>query len=190
MNDILVFVRTTHTYKTEGIILGRKNFGEADRLLTILTPRYGKVCVIAKGIRRPMSRKRSQLELFNEVTLFLAKGRNLDIITEAEVKNDFKAWRKDLLKVGVAYHLSEVVEKLTREGEELPRVYSLLLNAFTYLDSVGYWQLHEWITYFKEELLSDLGFLSGKKDVGDLDMYIEQLTQSKLKTKRFLKTLE
>lgn len=183
-------MRITHTYKTEGIILSRKNIGEADRLLTILTKQHGKIRVIAKGVRRPMSRKRSHLELFNQVNLFLAKGRNLDIITEAEAKNDFKLWRKDLLRIGMAYHLSEVVEKLTREGEELPQVYKLLSDALLNLDRISYWQLHEYSLHFKEELLRDLGFLTGKKDVGDLDMYIEQLTQSRLKTKRFLKTLE
>lgn len=179
---------TTRSYKTEAIILARRNFGEADKILTLLTKYHGKLLVIAKGVRRPTSRKRGSLELFNQVTLFLVKGKNLDIVTEAETKKNFDAWRGDLLKVGVAYHLSEIINKLTREGQEVKHVYELASDAFSDLHSVEFWKLHEFISNFKKNILTSLGFLDGSGGRKDLDSYIEDLTQSKLKTRRFLRS--
>ncbi len=178
-----------HSYKAEAIVLSRRNFGEADKILTVLTKHQGKLRAIAKGIRRPASRKRGSLELFNGVVIFLAKGRNLDIITEAQTKDSFSGWRKDLLRVGIAYHLVEVVNKLTREDQEVKRVYELLYSAFLRLETVDFWKIHELVVNFKKEILEDLGFMASGRSVGNLDSYIEELSQSKLRTIRFLRTL-
>ena len=59
--------------------------------------------------------------------MLLIKGKNMDLVADTEIKNDFSAWRKDLKRVGVAYHLSEVVEKLTPESQELGSVFDLLV---------------------------------------------------------------
>lgn len=178
------------TYATEAVILARKNYGEADRLLTVFSKHYGKLRVIAKGIRRPTSRKKGALELFNHVKLFLAKGKNLDIITEAETKDSFYQWRKDLTKVGVAYHLSELVTRLLPEHQEHKEVFDLLLASFQALSDIDYWSLYPFIQSFKIRLLEELGFLErGRNAPRDLDYFIEDLINSELKTKRFLKTL-
>lgn len=178
------------TYFTEAVILARKNYGEADRLLVIFSKHYGKLRVIAKGIRRPTSRKKGALELFNHVRLFLAKGKNLDIITEAEAKDSFSGWRKDLTKVGVAYHLSELVTRLLPEHQEHKEVFELLLESFRSLSKLDYWSLYPFIQLFKIGLLEELGYLErGGNAPRDLDHFIEDLINSELKTKRFLKTL-
>ena len=114
------------TYKTEAIVLSRRNFGEADKILTIFTKHYGKIRALAKGVRRMKSRKGGNVELFNQVSLVLAKGKNLDIITEVELKNSFRFWRQNLNRVGVAYYLVELVESLTPEGQANRFAYRLL----------------------------------------------------------------
>lgn len=177
------------SYKTEAIILARRNFGEADRILTVLTKHYGKLRVIAKGIRRPSSRKRGSLELFSQVVIFLARGKTFDIITEAEIKNNFNLWRGNLRRVGIAYHLSEVVNKLTRDGQELPQLYDLLSRAFSHLEKVEEEKLPAFINIAKKRILVELGFLVPEKQQLNLDLYIEDLIQGKLKTKRFLHSL-
>lgn len=178
------------TYSTEAIVLGRKNYGEADRLLTVFSKHYGKLRVIAKGIRRPTSRKKSALELFSHVRLFLTRGKVLDIITDAEIKNRFLGWRKDLAKVGVAYHLSELVTRLSAEHQEHKEVFNLLLASFGKLADVDYWSLYPFIQSFKVRLLEELGFLErGKPGLKNLDFYIEDLINGQLRTKRFLKVL-
>lgn len=178
------------TYATEAVILGRKNYGEADRLLTVFSKHYGKLRIIAKGIRRPTSRKKGALELFCHVRLFLAKGKNLDIVTEAEIKDGFFGWRKDLTKVGVAYHLAELVTRLLPEHQEHKEVFELLLESFQSLSKLDYWSLYPFIRSFKTGLLEELGYLErGRNAPRDLDYFIEDLINSELKTKRFLKTL-
>lgn len=178
------------TYSTEGIVLSRKNFGEADKILTIFTKFHGKLRVVARGVRRINSRKKSSLELFNHVRLFLVKGKNMDIVAEAEVKHNFTPWRKDLMRVGIAYHLSEVVNRLTPEQQEHREIFDLLIDAFSSLDQLDFWAIYPFVQSFKVRLLEELGFLErGKPVPKNLDIYIEDLINGNLKTKRFLATL-
>src|SRR5215472_14024187 len=93
------FVRgRERTYRTEAIVLRRKDIGEADRILTLFTPQLGKVRAVAKGIRKPRSRKAGHLELFTCTRLLLAVGRDLDIITQAEGLEPYRPLRDDLLR--------------------------------------------------------------------------------------------
>lgn len=178
------------TYSTEGIILSRRNFGEADRILIIFTKFHGKVRAVARGVRRINSRKKGSLELFNHVKLFLVKGRSLPHIAEVEVKHSFPDWRKDLLRVGIAYHLSEVTNRLTPEEQEHKEVFALLLKAFSGLDKLDFWAIYPFVQTFKVKLLEELGFLErGKPVPKNLDIYIEDLINGQLKTKKFLQSL-
>ena len=70
-------------YKTEGIVLRSMDLGEADRVLTVLTPRLGKLRVIAKGVRRHAIAIGGGLEPFSDVQLVLAVGRTFDVVTSA-----------------------------------------------------------------------------------------------------------
>jgi DNA repair protein RecO (recombination protein O) len=114
-------------YRTEAIVLKRTDFGEADRLLTLYTPGLGKLRAIAKGIRRPTSRKSGHLELFTHSQLLIAKGRNLDIITQAETITAFKPLRHDLLRLTYAYYVAELVDRFAEEGVDNRPLYDLLL---------------------------------------------------------------
>ena len=66
--------------RTEAIVLRQQVFGEADRILTLLTPNRGKVAAIAKGVRRISSRKAGHLDLFMRADVLMTIARNLDII--------------------------------------------------------------------------------------------------------------
>ncbi len=93
-------------YRTEAVVLKRSDFGEADRLLTLYTPRLGKCRVLAKGVRRLTSRKAGHLELFTHAQLLVAKARSLDIVTQAETIDAYANLRKDLLRASRAYSQS------------------------------------------------------------------------------------
>ena len=105
------------TYTSEGIILARKNYGEADRIISVFSKDQGRVSMMAKGARRPKSRKRGHIEVFNRVRFQAITGRGLDIMTEAEVIDDFKQIRTSLKKISLAYYLAEVIGRITHEGE-------------------------------------------------------------------------
>lgn len=179
------------TYSTEAVILARRNFGEADRLVTLFSKHYGKLRVLAKGVRRPKSRKRGDLETFNQVRLLLARGRNLDIITETELKNSFSSWRKNLARIGVAYHLAEVVNRLTAEEQESKQIFDLLVDSFSKLSTAPLPKLYSFAQKFKIRVLEELGYLEkGKPFSKNLDTYIEDLINGRLRTKNFLERLK
>ena len=114
-------------YRTEAVVLRRHDVGEADRLLTLYTPGMGKVRAIAKGIRKPTSRKAGHLELFAHSTLLVARGQNLDIITQAEMLHPFRPLREDLERLTYAHYAAELLDRFAAEGQENPLAFDLLV---------------------------------------------------------------
>jgi DNA repair protein RecO (recombination protein O) len=137
------------TYRTEAIVLRRKDIGEADRILTLFTPQRGKVRAVAKGIRKPRSRKAGHLELFTCTRLLLAVGRDLDIITQAEVLDPYRPLRDDLLRNAYGAYMVELLDRFTPDAEENAELYDLLRQGLTWAataDHLGlaarYYELH------------------------------------------------
>lgn len=120
-------------YRTEAIILKHSDMGEADRLLTVLTPYRGKLRLVAKGVRKPTSRKAGHLESLTRSQLLVARGRNLDLITQAEMIEPYVALRRDLWRLSHAYYVAELVDGFSEEGSEAPRLYSLVCDALTWI---------------------------------------------------------
>ena len=126
-----------HVYRTEAIILRAADFGEADRLLTLLTLKHGKLRAIAKGVRRATSRQGGHLQLFSHVEAVLAVGRELDIVTQSEVRQPFRAVREDLERTSHAYFLVELVDGLVEERSQSPEVFGLTLAGLLALERGG-----------------------------------------------------
>ena len=120
-------------YRTEGIILRRTDFGEADRLLTVFTPERGKLKLIAKGARKPTSRKSGHVELFSHGQFLVAVGRELDILTQAETLEPYLPLREDLLRTTYAYYVAELADAFTAERDENRPLFELLKDAFGWL---------------------------------------------------------
>ena len=118
-------------FTSEGIVISRKNYSEADRILVIYTNDYGKLFVMAKGVRKLKSKKRGHLEVFSHIKFSASKGSGIDVMTEVESINDFHKIKKDLKKVALAYYFMEVVFKLTSQEEKNKELFRLILN---YLD--------------------------------------------------------
>lgn len=156
-------------YRVEAIILKRTDFGEADRILTLFTPDLGKLRAIAKGARKPSSRKSGHIELFTYSMLLLAKGRHLDVVTQADTLDAFMPLRVSLERLGYAYYLAELLDRFSEEGDPASRVssfsrsstvsdvaaenrpiFELLLHSLRWLGDVGsdpallarYFELH------------------------------------------------
>ena len=81
-------------YRDEGVVLRVQKLGEADRIVTLLTRRTGRVRAVGKGVRRTTSRFGARLEPFSHVDLQLWTGRSLDIVTQAET---IGAYGKDIV---------------------------------------------------------------------------------------------
>lgn len=121
-------------HRTEGIVLKRRDFGEADRILTIYTLHLGKIHAVAKGIRRIASRKSGHVELFTHSRLMLAEGRNLYVLTQADTLHAYSAIRQGLLRTTYAYHIAELMDRFIQEGAESREAFVLLRDT---LHSLG-----------------------------------------------------
>ncbi len=144
------------TYKTEAVALRQIPLGEADRILTIYTPDMGKLRVVAKGIRRTKSRLGGHLELLNCVSVSLSQGRNLDVITEAQVIQSFRGFRDDLRLLSRALYVAELVDRFSDERSPNYEVYLLLLEVLSWLEQAG--QSDLLLRHFELHLLEYSGY--------------------------------
>ncbi|MEO6397673.1 MAG: DNA repair protein RecO [Tepidiformaceae bacterium] len=142
-------------YSTEGIILHRRNFGEADTIFTVFSPTEGKFEAVARGVRKARSHMRGHLEPLTRSKLLLAHGRNLDVFTQAETICGYRTVREDLDLYGAAIYCAELVVRFTAERQELPDVYALLLSVVAALDARA--PLHV-VRYFELGLLGVMGY--------------------------------
>jgi len=170
------------SYTSEGIVLARRNWGEADRILVIYSKNQGRISLIAKGVRRPKSRKRGHIEVFNRVAFQGAIGRGIDIMTEAEVINDFKEIRKNLKKVSLAYYFCEVIGKITHDGEPNIEVYNLLVENLGNLKTAK--RLKILRLGFILKLLTLLGFWPKGEPLSDPDRQLEEVIERQLSSVR------
>lgn len=168
-------------FKDEAIIIRRRNYGEADRLLTVFTKKHGKLTIKATGVRKIQSRRSSHIELLNHANLAMYKGRSIPVLTEVTTINNFSEIKKDLHKVGFAYHLCELIDGLCPENQEHAPVFALFVEALTRLsgDEDIVTTIHE----FEVELLTELGYWN--KDHANIDthQYIENILERRLKSK-------
>lgn len=142
--------------RAEGVILRHSDFGEADRLLTIYTRETGKLRAIAKGVRKARSRKAGHVEPFTHVSLQLARGRDLFILTQAEAVDVYANLREDLVLLGTASYVIELIDRSTTDEEENRSIYNLLVRTLARLDRGDNPNL---VTrYFEMRLLDYLGF--------------------------------
>jgi len=148
--------RRQRLYRTPAIVLKRQDFGEADRILTLFTPAQGKLRVIAKGVRKITSRKSGHVELFTYSNLLIAKGRNLDIVTQAETIKPFRALREDLSRITYACYVAELVDQFTEDRDENRPLFDLLLAALQALCETD--DLQRTARHFELRLLDAVGY--------------------------------
>jgi DNA repair protein RecO (recombination protein O) len=142
-------------YRAEAVVIRRSDFGEADRVLTLVTP-AGKRRVIAKGVRKTTSRLAGHIELFTHATMLLAVGRSLDIVTQSTIIESFDGLRGDLERIGAAYYAAELIDRLTEDEDENRRAYELLLSTLRSLDTIRSVDLV--LRHYELHLLDALGY--------------------------------
>ena len=146
-------------YKTEGIVLRSMDLGEADRVLTVLTPRLGKLRVIAKGIRRPRSRLGGGLEPFSDVHLVLAIGRTFDVVTQVALEDPHLGLRNDLHSTASAWYLVELADRFCEGSADSHDAFVLLAQGLSALDAAPFDVSREVVArWFELHLLDAMGF--------------------------------
>jgi len=178
---------TQLNYSSEGIILARRNYGEADRIISILSKNYGRITVLAKGIRRPTSRKRGHLEVFSQIKFQAKRGKGLDILTEAETIENYGELRTNLKKAALAYFFMEAIGRMTHEDEPQPELYSSLLKNLKILKHEE--KLRTLKDNFIVEVLTLLGFWPKGVPLPNPGVKLEEITERTLYSARVGKKL-
>lgn len=177
-------------YSSEGIVLARRNYGETDRILVVYSKAFGKISLMAKGVRKLKSRKRGSIEVFSYIKFAAARGKNLDLITEVEVIDSFLKVRKNLKKVAVAYYFMEVIGRVTRDDEKNEKLFFLLaeflgnLRGPTSLNSLK--KLRKDFVYYT---LVFLGFWPMRKPMDNPDYVLEDVVEREMSSARVGKKL-
>jgi DNA repair protein RecO (recombination protein O) len=143
-------------YKTEAIVLRQRKLGEADKIITLYTPNYGKLDAVAKGVRRPKSRLAGHLEVLTYTSAMLAQGRNLDVVTQAQAVEVFVSLREDLHRLSRALYTAELVDRFSPEGAESYHIFQLLLATLRRLAEGAAADVV--VRYFEMQLLHLAGF--------------------------------
>jgi len=147
---------TPRTYQTEAIVIRKTKLGEADTILTLYTPRLGKIQGFAKSLRKTKSRMAGHLELLTHSLVSLARGRNIDTITGSQTINSFLPLKTDLDLTSYGLYVIELVNQFTPEHLENDSVFELLKET---LDSLCRSDDRELtLRYFEMKLLDSLGY--------------------------------
>ena len=144
-------------YSTEAIVLKQMPMGEADRLLTLYTPHYGKVRAMAKGARRVKSRLGGHLEPMTRVRVLLAQGKTFAVVSQAETLGNTLVLRGDLWRMTCGLYIVELVDRFAQEEQENGALYRLVEESVAALAEAP--DADTLLRYFETRLLALMGFL-------------------------------
>ncbi len=122
-------------YNVEAINLRTRNFGEADKIVTLFTREKGKVQAVAKGARRPTSKFGGRLEVFSHNNVMLATARTLDIISQCETIDSFYRIREDGGKLNIGFYMVKLIDIMTEDRQVNVELFELLLSGLKALEN-------------------------------------------------------
>lgn len=139
--------------------------------------------VLAKGVRKPKSKKRGALEVFSRVVVQVQKAKGFDLVTEVEIVTDYKSIRSKLQKVALAYYFLESVDKLTSMEEKNLQLYSLLEDNLEKLNNEVK-NLRDLQEVFTKDILTLLGYWPEEKHMVNTVSAMREVTERDLTSVR------
>lgn len=118
----------------EAINIRSRNFGEADKVVTLFAKGHGKIQAIAKGSRRPTSKFGGRLEIFTYNQVLLASAKTLDIISQCETIESFYKLREQKEKLMAGVYMLKLVDMVTEERQRNDELFGLLLESLYALE--------------------------------------------------------
>ncbi|MDP6668048.1 MAG: DNA repair protein RecO [Dehalococcoidia bacterium] len=144
------------TYTTDGVVVRVSNLGEADRIVTLVTPIHGLIRGVARAARKPGSRLGGHLDLLRHVSVSVRETRTLFGLSQASTVNGFRGLRDDLDRFSRASYVSEMAERFSVEGGANQPLFRLFVQVLGALEGTAN---PEMITrFFEMRLLQLSGF--------------------------------
>ncbi len=122
-------------YRTDGIVLGHRNLGEADKILTIFSPEKGKIHAVARGVRRPRNPILAGSQLFTYSSFLIMEGRSLDNISQCQIKESFYKIRQDLVCMAYGLYFAELLRASTPMEDKNEELFRFLLKTMYLLQT-------------------------------------------------------
>lgn len=116
------------TYKTQGIIIGKKDYRDADRLFVLYTFEHGKIQAVAQGTRKIGSKLSGSIELLNYCSFTLAKGKSIDRIATVDVHETFENVKDNLFSLCAALYGIDIFNQLVKWDSRDEALFLLLLD--------------------------------------------------------------
>lgn len=135
--------------KTLAIVLHKQNLGETDRIITLLSPRLGRVRAVARGVRRPLSRLAGHLDTLMISQLILTDEVELPKITSANLVEALGELRSDLRSVNRAFAVSRLINRVTVENIEQAAIFALTVDSLRRIAKNHPWPA-VWLKFLSE----------------------------------------
>lgn len=123
-------------YKYHGIILGKIDISETDRIYIIYTLESGKIGVLAKGVKKPNAKLASALEPITYSEIFIARNRGKGKITGALCANNFSRVKRNLMTLERVFYIFRVLNQLITQEEKDEEIFNLMLNYLRTLEKL------------------------------------------------------
>jgi len=178
-------VGKSRSFTTNGIVLSRRDLGETDRLMSLLSEDRGKIAVIAKGVRKLQSTQRAFLEPGNYVRAFLIETKSLPYLTQTQIIDDCSQMSRSLASLRALSQILEIFDRMFVEEELEPSVFELVLKLRTQVvnNQVSPRHMRELLG----ELISQLGYQHPDfSKYSTIAEYVSALTDKPVRSFEFL----
>lgn len=146
------------TYPVRALVLRKTKLGEADLIVTLLAADGRQVRAVAKGVRKTRSKLGARVEPFTVVDLMLATGRNLEIVSEAQTVASHDAIRADYDRTSAAAVVTDVLDKVSQEGQTQPQVFEMALVTLDAIETAPVASLRALVVAFLLKSLAMHGY--------------------------------
>lgn len=150
----------SRNYQTNAINIKSYNLSDNDKIIVMYSKDYGIIRAVAKGVKKPKSKLGGRMDLLVNNSLLLAKGKNLDIVSQAEVLNGFNRIRTDIFKISYASYCAELINIFgIEEDVNCDKIYSLLTQTLSNINDVDSKnEILSHVIHFQTELMKIIGY--------------------------------
>ena len=122
--------------KTEGIVLKKYDYGEADRIIVVFTKDYGKISSIVKGIRKSRRREGASTDILTISDFIFFEKNDKIYISSSEMKKNYILVSEDSFKTAVLFYILRILDIFTQEKEKNVKIYETVLKSTPYAETV------------------------------------------------------
>jgi DNA repair protein RecO (recombination protein O) len=146
--------------KTEALVLKSIKFGDTSKIATLYTKNYGKIKVIAKGIRKPKSRLAGSLQTFSYIQIVFYKKQTTEIylLSQSEILNPYQSLSRNLNRYIFASAVLELLDRLITGEEPNPQLFELTLEILSFMESCPQKNLEKSFWFYALKLADLLGY--------------------------------